>query len=309
MGESRQTLQQLLVAQAVQLARLVRQLAAAQRLAQRAAVGQRRGAVQLQGGEQGGDPLGGLARADLGDIAGLPVRRAAGGCQVQVEQGRALAAGVQAAASGQAPGLVVGALPVAELGVAGQLAELLLPVAQHRRIGAVGFQAVEQRRGAACPQMPVELPGKGAEPRVLAVAQAEQGVFQAAQVEAGLLQALGEARGMVGRLAVAVGAGHQQQAWRRACQIERFQRHGAGGQAGAAELRGTAFGDGPRLATLAGIGDRQVVGAGSRDPSGPPAAPGLQADAQPGQHGECGPDGAGRFGPGHQGASTSRVAL
>ncbi|CPI91503.1 Uncharacterised protein [Bordetella pertussis] len=155
--------------------------------------------------------VGRIARADLGNVAGLPLRRrAVRRRQFDEVARRALAAGVEQGAPRQPPGLVGGGLPVRQVGAAGYHAQVVLPVAQRRRVAGVDFDQVEQRRGAVGAQPVVQAMAEAAEVRVAAVAQREHGVAQGAQPGAGLHGGVGERGGRVGRIAFAVGADDEQ---------------------------------------------------------------------------------------------------
>ena len=92
----------------------------------------------------------GVLGSDLGDVARLPVRAAVGRwLQAQPVDGATDAAGVEVAALQQRPRLVLGRCPIGQFaGVAAELAEQLLPVAQGGRVGVVDFNGIEQRMRA-----------------------------------------------------------------------------------------------------------------------------------------------------------------
>ena len=167
---------------------------------------------------------------------------------------------------------------------------MMLPVAQRGGVAVVHVDAVEQRLRALCAQPFIQRAAEAAELRVFAVAQRQHGVAQARKLRrragGGRLHQAGEGGGGVGRIAFAVGAGHEQHAFVAAQprQVELAQRRDAHVQAaGAQRVCGLA---GQRLgaAGLAGVRDehggarRRLV----QRLAGPRFARALAARAAPG---------------------------
>ncbi len=97
--------------------------------------------------QQGFDFAKRMLRADFGDVTGAP-ERSLGPAQTKLEDRRARTPRVQAGAGIQAPALVRRRLPVGKVATAADMAQLMLPVAQHAGIAAIRAEQIEQRQGA-----------------------------------------------------------------------------------------------------------------------------------------------------------------
>ena len=111
-------------------------------------------------------------------------------------------------ALGQLPRAIVRRLPVDKIAVAAEVAKLLLPVAQGAGVQAIDLQQVEKRLRFECVQALLQALAKGAELRITAVAQGQDGVAQLWQWRLFKQRAL-KTHAVVRGLAVAVGADHQ----------------------------------------------------------------------------------------------------
>ncbi|MCY1358915.1 hypothetical protein D9M69_454640 [compost metagenome] len=110
----------------------------------------------------------------------------------------------------QGPVVVAGRLPGIHGGLAGQQAQLLLPVAQGVRVTAVDLHRGEQGLCAMFAQPGVQAFGETAEVLILPVAQPQDGVIQASQARCPAQYLALETAGAVRCFAVAEGADHEQ---------------------------------------------------------------------------------------------------
>lgn len=94
--------------------------------------------------------------------------------------------------------------------MAGQLAQLLLPVQQRIGVAAVDFHRGEQRVAALVGQPEMQAPGEAAEVLILTVSQGQHRVVQALEGQVLAEHAALETTGAVGGFAVAEGADHEQ---------------------------------------------------------------------------------------------------
>ena len=198
----------------------------------------------------------GAARPDLGDVARGPVgQRTGSGCQGKVEHGPTDAAGIQLDTIAQPPGFVPRRGPVLRVGPVAQLADMVLPVAQGTVVGVVDFHQVEQRLRALSPQPVIELVAEGAELRVFAIAQGQDGVAQRVQRECLRHHVADEAERGVGRIAFAGGADDEHGA-RDSLQprrIQPFQPRALDRNAAVAQRRGCHVGQLHRETGLTGM--------------------------------------------------------
>ena len=99
---------------------------------------------------------------------------------------------------------------------------MVLPVAQGTVVGVVDFHQVEQRLRALSPQPVIELVAEGAELRVFAIAQGQDGVAQRVQRECLRHHVADEAERGVGRIAFA-GSADDEHGARDSLQPRRIQ--------------------------------------------------------------------------------------
>ncbi|MCY1227861.1 hypothetical protein D9M72_401510 [compost metagenome] len=170
-----------------------------------------RGAVQAKPRQQPFNLGRRVARADLGDVARLPVHcRIALRRQRQVERRRALAAGVQMVALHEPPAGIARAFPVGNLRAAAQGRQVVLPVAQRAGVAVVDFDQVKERLRTVALQPAVERVAEGAEARVATVAEREDAVAQGLQAIRASQQAARKTGRAVGGVALAGGADQEQ---------------------------------------------------------------------------------------------------
>ncbi len=135
----------------------------------------------------------------------------------------------------------------------------MLPVTQHARIAAIGFQTVEQGQAPELAQTLVEAAAEGTEIPVLAITEGQYGIFQRLRMNAIGGEPLLEAGRIVRCLAFAVGADDEQDArGRPVVRVQRIERQQQRLLARVAQLRCAAFGEVLCLTALAGIGDHQL---------------------------------------------------
>ena len=137
---------------------------------------------------------------------------AAGGRRLEAQQvhRRATAVRVEQFTTQQGPVVVAGRLPGIHGGLAGQQAQLLLPVTQGVRVAAVDLHRGEQGLCAMFAQPGVQAFGETAEVLVLPVAEAQHRVIQASQARCPAQYLALETAGAVRCFAVAEGADHEQ---------------------------------------------------------------------------------------------------
>ena len=194
----------------------------------------RRSGVEARFSQQRGHRGGRLLRSDFGDVARAPAGGSVRRQHSQFEYRRALAARVDFAAPAQGPGLVGHRCPVGQGGGVGGNAQVVLPVAQRRRIAIVDFDQVEQGARAGLAQPLVERVPEGAVVAVAAVAERQHGVAQPGQADVVAHAGADEAGGGVGRIALAGGARDQQQLprGRQGLSVQRCDTAGAHREAG-----------------------------------------------------------------------------
>ncbi|MNQ89496.1 hypothetical protein D3C85_1048050 [compost metagenome] len=211
-GQRHEGVQQCLRMQADQMTAVLRQLAAGEGLLQRlrqTVVLNRGPTVDPQAIEEVFDRPRTVARQHFHQVTGQPT---AGGWRCKAEQinRRTAAVRVEQFAAGQGPVVVARRLPCIDRRLAGQQAELLLPVTQGVRIAAVDFHRGEQGLAAVFAEPVVQAPGKTTEVLVLAVTEAEYRIIQAFQAQAAAQYLAFETAGAVRRFAIAEGADHEQ---------------------------------------------------------------------------------------------------
>ncbi|MCY1524541.1 hypothetical protein D9M68_594800 [compost metagenome] len=242
------------------------------------------------------------ARADLGDVAGLPgAVHIRGRCQRQQVAGAALAVRIEPLAGCQAPRLICGRLPIGQVAASGQQPKVMLPVAQRGRVAVVDLDQIEKGYRALRVEPFVEAVAEAAEVRVFAVAQRQHRVLRAGQrgraargfARPGRQHLVGEGRRGVGRIAFAIGAGDEQHAAisGQAGHVQLVQRGDAHRQSARAQRVGRLLGQRFGIAGLGRVGDQQgIYGHGGvqglQRPRllrflAPGAAPGPEAQEQP----------------------------
>ena len=172
-----------------------------------------------------------------------------------MEHGPTDAAGIQLDTIAQPPGFVPWRGPVLGLGPIAQLANMVLPVAQGTVVGVVDFHQVEQRLRPLPSQPVIELVAEGAELRVFAIAQGQDGVAQRVQRECLRHHVADEAERGVGRIAFAGGADDEHGA-RDSLQprrIQPFQPRALDRNAAVAQRRGGHVGQLHRETGLTGM--------------------------------------------------------
>src|SRR5690606_16324920 len=192
--------------------------------------------------------------ADFGDVTGAP-ERSLGPAQTKLEDRRARTPRVQAGAYIQAPALIRRRLPVGKVATAADMAQLMLPVAQHAGVAAICAEQIEQRQGAQLPQPRLETMAEAAEVRVLAITQRQHGEFQVRQVHVLSRQSSFETRGIVRCLAFTVGTDDEQRAANALQRVQAVQGQDVAAQSGLTKLLGAALGQFAGLTALACIGD------------------------------------------------------
>ncbi len=179
---------------------------------QQAAIGKYRGRIEAMRLQPVRHRRRGLARADFGDVAGLPggqlaVRR----LQLQVEHLATDAAGIEHLAPAQQPGLVGRRTPVSGVGGrAAELAQQLLPMAQRFCIGVVDLHRVKQWLCTLRTQPVIELMAERTVLVVGFVAQCQHRVLQLSQLQRLWHHPAQEGEGVIGRITFAGGAGDEQ---------------------------------------------------------------------------------------------------
>ena len=257
-------------------------------------------------------------QADLGDVARRPVGRVVDRFKREVVGLAAGAARVQQGPLDQTPTVIGGRGPVGRGGRAGDLVQLVLPVADGARVAIIHLDPVEQGLGAAVVQPVADRVAEAAIGVIGAVAQGQQAVGQVRQVRLGLHRLPHEAGGAVGGVALASRGGDDQQAPRapQRLQIQVGERQGPRADAAVAQRPRRHPGQFLAKPGLAGEGDQHGVlarrlGQGPRLFGGllrgRAHAPCRQADqAQPQGDGEGRPQPAGQVG-GHDQASSSSI--
>lgn len=202
-----------------------------------------------------------VARHDLHQVAGQPAA-GAGRLQFQEVDPRAAALGVEQGALAQGPVGEGRGLPQVHRGMAGELAQLLLPVAQGVGVATVDLHRGEQAATALARQPGVQAPGEPAELRVLAIAQAQHRVLQAVEGQLAAQQLALEAPGAVRRLTVTEGTDHEQRPLSAAQVLlaQAGQRADPGTDACGLQLPGGLPGQLLGETALAGKADQPAVG-------------------------------------------------
>ena len=148
-------------------------------------------------------------QADLGDVAGGPVGRVVDGLEGQMIRFPAGAARVQQGPLDQTPAVIGGRGPVGGGGRAGQLVQLVLPVADRAGVAVVDLDPVEQGLGPAAVQPVADRVAEAAEGVIGTVAQRQQAIGQVRQVGLGRHRLPHETGGAVRGVALAGGRGHR----------------------------------------------------------------------------------------------------
>ena len=254
-------------------------------------------AVRRQGGDgifaragRGAVPL---RQADLGDVAGRPDGRLARGLERQMPGLAARTAGIDQRPFDQPPGVVGRRGPVGSRHAAGDLVQLVLPVADGAGLTIVHLDHVEQGFGARAPQPAVDRMAEAAELVIAAVAQGQDAEPQGGQVGLGCHRLPDKAGGGVGRIALARRGDDQQGPVRRLQSIKINVGEGQHPRAHAAVAQR------PRRHPGQFLGKPRLAGEGDQDRTSPPrsgrghgvgtgAGQGRRAPFAPDRHGDQG---------------------
>ena len=141
----------------------------------------RQGGIETGSSQPGLDVGRVVLRPDLGDVARLPRRRGASRLEDQVERGRTGAVLIEQPPLDQPPLPVGRRLPVGQLGSAGEVPQVMLPLPQGPGIAVVDFDEIEQRRRAAVTQPAIEPVAERAVLIVATIAEGEHAVADLGQ--------------------------------------------------------------------------------------------------------------------------------